>query len=132
LKAEWISFFLFALAAFVHIGFFVAESFLFQRSGGHRLFGVKESEVPAVRIWAFNQGFYNLFLALGTFVGLYFVLKMQIMLAGVLTGFCALSMIGAGIVLWWSAPRLRRFALLQITPPLLGLLFLYFHVARYL
>ncbi len=129
---EWISFVLFALAALIHIGFFIAESILFQRPGGHRIFGLKESDVLAVRPWAFNQGFYNLFLALGTLLGLYFVLKMQIMLAGVLTGFCAVSMIGAGLALWWSVPRLRRFALIQMLPPLLGLLFLYFHVSRYL
>ncbi len=128
MKPEWISFFFFFLAALIHVGFFVIESILFQKKDGYKIFKIQPEDHQKVKIWAFNQGFYNLFLAFGTFIGLALIFKKQIMLAGVLTSFCGLSMIGAGIVLWVSAPQLRRGALAQILPPLIGFVFLSFHV----
>ena len=129
---EWISFFFFAMAAVIHLGFFIFESILLHKPGGFRKLRITEQEFAVVRLWTFNQGFYNLFLALGMLLGLYFVLKLQVHLAGVMTGFCSISMIGAGIVLWFSAPHLRKFAILQALPPLLGLAFIFFHVSKYL
>lgn len=126
--AQWLSFFCFFIAALIHIGFFIIESFLFQRPGGHKFFKMPEQDHRAVKTWAFNQGFYNLFIAIGTFVGLAFIFQKQVMLAGVLVSFCGFSMIGAGGVLWLSAPHLRRGAYLQMIPPLLGFFFLMFHV----
>ena len=131
-EVEWISFFFFFVAAVMHLMFFVVESILFQRKGGHKVFKIKETDHEVVKIWAFNQGFYNLFLALGMFLGLYFVLQLKVVLAGALTGFCGVSMVGAGLALWFSAPHLRRAALIQLTPPLLGLLFVLGHVSKYL
>lgn len=128
---EWISFFFFALAALIHFGFFYVESVLFQKKGGHKVLKTKESDHEAVKLWAMNQGFYNLFLALGMILGLYFVLKLQVGLAGALTGFSAASMVGAGLVLWITAPHLKRAALVQILPPLLGLVLVFFHVTKY-
>ena len=69
-EVEWISFFFFFVAAAIHLMFFVIESILFQRKGGHKVFKIKETDHEAVKIWAFNQGFYNLFLSLGMFLGL--------------------------------------------------------------
>ncbi len=129
---QWISFGFFAFAGAIHIGFFVLESILFQRKGGHRIFRVSEANYPAVKVWALNQGFYNLFLALGIFFGLNLVLQKQVLIAGALTGFCGLSMIGAGIVLWFSSPQLKKAALLQALPPLVGFVFLYFHISGFL
>jgi putative membrane protein len=129
--AEWLSFIFFSFGGIVHLVLFIMESVLFQRKGGHRLFGTNEADYSAVKVWAFSQGFYNLFLALGTFVGLSFVLKKQVMLAGVLTGFCGLSMLVAGIVLWLTSPQLRKWAFAQAIPPLLGFLFLYFHITGF-
>jgi putative membrane protein len=58
------------LAAAIHIVVFVWETLLFQRPGVHQgVFGVPATDVPAVRLWAFNVGFYNLFLASGQIVG---------------------------------------------------------------
>ena len=128
MKVEWISFALFALAGFIHIYFFYLQSILFQKKDGYKYFKIQEKDHAAVKIWAFNQGFYNLFLAIGTFLGLYFIFQKQVMLAGVLTSFCGLSMIGAGLALWFSAPQLRRGALIQILPPTIGFIFLFFHV----
>lgn len=58
------------LCALIHILVFVWESFLFHRPGVHRgIFRIPTEDVPAVRLWSFNVGFYNLFLALGAIAG---------------------------------------------------------------
>ncbi len=64
----------FALAAAIlHILVFVWEALLFQRPGVHqRIFSVPRADVPAVRLWAFGVGFYNLFLGCGTIAGVIF------------------------------------------------------------
>ena len=125
---KWGSFIFFSLAGVVHVGFFLIESILLQKKVGQKILGISDSQHAAVKVWALNQGFYNLFLALGTFVGLSFVVKKRVLEAGILTGFCGLSMIAAGLVLGFTSPHLRKWALLQALPPLAGLLFLYFHI----
>ncbi|HEY7718018.1 MAG TPA: DUF1304 domain-containing protein [Pedococcus sp.] len=58
------------VVASVHVLAFVWESLLFQRPAVHRgVFGVRTADVPPVRLWAFNVGFYNLFLASGLVAG---------------------------------------------------------------
>jgi putative membrane protein len=131
MKAEWISFTFFLIAALVHIGFFVIESFLYQKADGYKYFKVTPEQHLATKVWAKNQGYYNLFLALGVLLGLYFIFKKQVMIAGVVTSYCGLFMIGAGVALWLTEPRMRRGALLQIVPPLLGFIFLFFHVSPF-
>lgn len=128
MKLAWVSFIFFAIAAIVHFSFFILESILFQKPNGYKLFKLKESDHEPVKIWALNQGFYNLFLALGMVVGLYFVIIGRRESAGVLVGFSGLSMIGAGIVLLFTSPNTRRGALLQILPPAIGFFFLLFHI----
>jgi putative membrane protein len=54
------------LAALVHVLVFVWEALLIRRPAVHQgVFGVPAADVPAVRLWAFGVGFYNLFLGLG-------------------------------------------------------------------
>jgi putative membrane protein len=54
------------VAAAIHILVFVFEALLIERPAIHLgVFGVPASDVPAVRLWAFGVGFYNLFLGLG-------------------------------------------------------------------
>lgn len=125
---KWVSYTFFALSAIIHIIFFVAESVLFQKPDGYKIFKLNQADHAAAKIWAFNQGFYNLFLAIGMIIGLYFVHQGRREAAGLLVSFCGLSMIGAGLVLFLSAPHLRRGAYAQILPPLLGFFFLIFHV----
>ncbi|MBJ2121509.1 DUF1304 domain-containing protein [Arthrobacter sp. MSA 4-2] len=58
------------IAAVIHLVVFVWEALLFEREGvHHRIFLLATADVPAVRLWAFGVGFYNLFLALGIIVG---------------------------------------------------------------
>lgn len=59
------------LAAALHIVVFVWEALAFQHPGVHqRIFFTPTADVPAIRLWAFGVGFYNLFLACGTIAGL--------------------------------------------------------------
>ncbi len=128
MKAEWISFFFFFLAALIHVGFFVFESILLQRPSAQSQLKLSESEFAKVKPWMFHQGFYNLFLAVGVFFGLALIFKKQVVAAGALTGFCGLCMTMAGLLLFIQQPNFRKWALLQFIPPVIGFFFLSFHV----
>ena len=59
------------IAMAIHAYFFLLESVWFMRPVVWSRFGLKSVEHAAiVRSFAFNQGFYNLFLAIGVLVGL--------------------------------------------------------------
>ena len=54
------------LAALIHLGIFVLESVLWSRPTTWRRFGVRsQHDADVLRPMAYNQGFYNVFLALG-------------------------------------------------------------------
>ena len=58
------------VAAAIHVWFFVLESVQFTRPTVFARFGIRSAEDAAiVRPMAFNQGFYNLFLAIGIVAG---------------------------------------------------------------
>jgi putative membrane protein len=100
------------LAALLHVLFFVFESVLFERPTVHARFRTRTQDVEAVRPWAYNQGFYNLFLAVGTLVGVALAFGPQdVGLALVLFG-CG-SMLGAALVLVSSDRRMARAAATQ-------------------
>lgn len=115
---KYISLGFFILASVLHILFFAIESILFQKPDGYKYFKMPEQDHRGAKLWAFNQGFYNLFFAFGMLAGVF--LQQEVLII-----FCALSMIGAGVVLWASASRLKRGALIQMLPPILGLAFLF-------
>ena len=108
------------LAALVHAYIFVLESLRWTAPSTRQTFGTSESEALATKDLAFNQGFYNLFLAVLAVVG------MAIAAAGhhgvgaalVLAG-CG-SMLLAGLVLLISSPKKAKAALVQLTFPLIA------------
>jgi putative membrane protein len=52
------------VVAVVHLLAFTWETLLFQRPGVHQgIFAIPTADVASVRLWAFNVGFYNLFIA---------------------------------------------------------------------
>ncbi|HEY0217854.1 MAG TPA: DUF1304 domain-containing protein, partial [Cellulomonas sp.] len=55
-----------ALAALVHVYIFRLESLTWTSERTRAVFGTTEAEAEATRALAFNQGFYNLFLAVVT------------------------------------------------------------------
>jgi putative membrane protein len=110
------------LAAAIDVWFFVLESLLFARPGVAARFGLTTPEqVAAVRPMAFNQGFYNLFLAVGIAAGVAQIAAGAEVAGRSIVLFACLCMVWAGIVLLVTSPRLARAALLQLAPPLLAI-----------
>ena len=110
-------------AALLHVYIWVLESFRWTEPATRRTFGVSETDAQVMESMAFNQGFYNLFLALTTIVGLALVGSQEavgtaLALAG--TG----SMLAAALVLVAHDRRMVRAALVQGTLPALTVLFL--------
>jgi putative membrane protein len=59
------------VAATAHTLAWAWESLLIERPFVHaRVFSTPASDIPAIRLWAFGLGFYNLFLAVGLVIGL--------------------------------------------------------------
>ncbi|NNC16384.1 DUF1304 domain-containing protein [Corallococcus exiguus] len=58
------------IAALIHVLFFVMESIVFSQPKVWKRFGLKsQADADVVKPMALNQGFYNLFLAVGVLVG---------------------------------------------------------------
>ncbi|MHA7305585.1 DUF1304 domain-containing protein [Arthrobacter sp. TMN-49] len=92
------------LAALIHVYIFVLESVRWTAPATRKTFGISEAEALATKELAFNQGFYNLFLAAVTVVGVGAVAAghESVGIALVLAG-CG-SMVLAGLVLLISSP----------------------------
>ena len=58
------------LAALLHVYIFVLESFRWTAPRTRAVFGTTAEEAQTTKMLAFNQGFYNLFLAVVTAVGI--------------------------------------------------------------
>lgn len=110
------------LAGLVHAYIFVLESLLWGRKKTNRIFGVSPEEAETNRTFAFNQGFYNVFLALGAVGGIGASRLLAHAWGDPITLFCCASMFGAAAVLGFSQPRLLRPALIQGTAPAFALL----------
>ena len=102
------------------------ESVFWGKPRINRVFGVSPAQAEQNRLFAFNQGYYNLFLAIAALTGVALTFTDQRVAATTLMIYSSLSMLGAGIVLVLSGKRLIRAALIQGAPPLVGLLFLVF------
>jgi len=103
-----------------HLMAFVFESLLWMRPEVYARFGLDLAGAEATRLIFFNQGFYNLFLALGCAAGLLLVSR-RAQVGRTLITFTCLSMTGAGLILACSAPEKLGAACLQGGPPLLAL-----------
>jgi putative membrane protein len=120
-----------AVAALIHVYIFILESVNWTKESTRRVFGVRSAEdAELMRPLAYNQGFYNLFLALGIAAGLIMVALVGVAQAGfAVTIYALLSMVLAAVVLITSNPKLARSALIQGAAPLLGLVFLILGIA---
>lgn len=115
-----------ALAALIHVYIFVLESMRWTRASTRRVFGVaSEEDARLMKPLAFNQGFYNLFLALGTVTGLVLLLTGAAAQAGLgVAAFALASMVLAATVLLASNAKMVRAAAIQGLAPLLALVLL--------
>ena len=104
------------VAAAIHTYIFVLESVTFE-SAGRRVFGVRDdAEARIVRRWAFNQGWYNLFLAVGAAVGALVLAFGDGHVGAALVLFACGSMAGAASVLAATDRALLRPAAIQGGP----------------
>jgi putative membrane protein len=119
------------VAGLLHVAVFAMESLLFTRPSVWSRFARNASEAAVLRPVMFNQGFYNLFLALGAIGGVVLVaLDGEECVPGrVLIAFCCASMVGAGLVLAVTGRRFWPAAALQAMPPAVALLALAAHAA---
>jgi putative membrane protein len=113
------------LAALLHVVFFVFESVLWSRPAVYRRFGVKSQEhADTTAPMAYNQGFYNLALALGVLVGVVLLsLDGDRLLVGkTLVVFGTGCMAMAGLVLASTGSKYLRAAAIQFVPAALALI----------
>ena len=108
------------LAALVHVYIFWLEALAFE-SAGRKVFGVSAQDAAIMKPWAYNQGFYNLFLAIGTGVGLA-VDESDRHAAIALVLFGTGSMVTAALVLIASDPGKARGAVVQGVFPAIALI----------
>jgi Predicted membrane protein len=121
-----------ALAALLHVYIFVMESIQWTQPRIWRRFGVTDqAAADTVKPMAYNQGFYNLFLAIGVVIGLALFWAGGPETAAEAAGrtlvlFSAGSMLAAALVLTTTGAGYLRAALIQGTLPLVGfVLFLF-------
>ena len=110
------------LAALLHVFIFTLESVLWETPPAQKVFGMGTDEAHATREMAFNQGFYNLFLAIQTIVGviLWAAGSTAAGVALVIAGIASMTL--AAVVLFVWSPDKRSAAVKQGTLPLLGLI----------
>ena len=88
------------IAAIFHVLFFLMESVFWMNPKVHKTFGMKNiDEAAQFKLSFFNQGFYNLFLAIG----------------------CCYCMLAASIVLFISKPGMLRGVFIQGLCPLVAI-----------
>ncbi|CAL8975945.1 hypothetical protein CELL_02182 [Cellulomonas sp. T2.31MG-18] len=110
-----------SLAALVHVYVFVLESLVWTGPRARATFGTTPDEAAATRALAFNQGFYNLFLVVEIALGVVLVAAGHTAVGTTLVLVGAGSMVAAGLVLLASDRSKARAALVQLVPPLLGI-----------
>lgn len=108
-----------ALAAAVHVYIFWLEALAFE-TVGRKAFGVSAEDAAIMKPWAYNQGFYNVFLAIGVVVGLGLTSGNRD--AGIaIIVFAISSMATAAAVLIGSDPSKARGAIVQGLFPAISL-----------
>jgi len=112
------------LAGLVHVYIFFLESVAWTSPRVRRIFGItSDTEAQATRAMAFNQGFYNLFLAIGAILGVVLAATGSEASGWTLVVFSTASMLGAAVVLAGTGRKYLNSAFVQGALPLIALLF---------
>ena len=112
------------LGALFHVYVFYLESIAWTRDRTRATFRTSEQEAAITKPLAFNQGFYNLLLAIIVVSGLIAFATDAPVVGATLVFAGAGSMVAAGVVLLLSNQDLARAALAQLVPPLLAVILL--------
>jgi putative membrane protein len=118
------------LAAVLHGYIFVMESFTWTSPRTRAVFGTTAEEAETTKLLAFNQGFYNLFLAVVTVVGVVASLAGATAVGAALVFAGVGPMLAAAVVLLVSAPDKARAAVTQGLLPLVAVLLLVVGLVR--
>ena len=106
--------------AVIHVYVFALETIMWGKPKTNRLFRQTDANAQILRQVMFNQGFYNLFLAIALLVGFFWSSKPGYELQGLtLTDYASLSILGAALILWLSEPKLIRAVTIQGLPAVL-------------
>jgi len=111
-----------AVAAMVHIFIFYLESIAWTSERARSTFGTSEEDAETTKGLAFNQGFYNLFLAISVIVGIVLTALGATVAGATLVFAGAGSMAAAALVLLISSPDKAGAALKQGVVPALGVI----------
>jgi putative membrane protein len=111
-----------ALAALLHVYIFVMESLTWTSARTRATFGTSAEEAAATKELAFNQGFYNLFLAIVSGVGIAALLSGHTAVGAALVFAGVGSMLAAALVLLVSSPDKARAAITQGVLPLIAVI----------
>lgn len=110
------------IAALIHGYIFWLESMAWTSPRTRGVFGLTEDQAHTTQAMAFNQGFYNLFLAVEVAAGIIAYAAGFPLIGAVLVFAGAASMVLAGVVLLASSRDKARAALIQLLPALIGLI----------
>ncbi|BCZ25189.1 DUF1304 domain-containing protein [Mycobacterium senriense] len=113
-----------ALAALLHVYIFVIESLTWTSERTRATFGTTPAEAETTKLLAFNQGFYNLFLAIVTGVGIAAVALGHTGIGAALIFAGVGSMAAAAVVLIASDRDKARAAATQGTFPAIAIVLL--------
>jgi putative membrane protein len=109
-----------ALAALLHVYIFVMESLTWTTPRTRAVFGTTAEEAETTKLLAFNQGFYNLFLAIVTGVGIAGIAMGHKPIGAALVFAGVGSMLAAAVVLLAASPDKARAAVTQGAFPLIA------------
>lgn len=109
-----------ALAALLHVYIFVMESLTWTSPRTRATFGTTPEEAETTKLLAFNQGFYNLFLAVVSVIGIIAVALGHTAVGAALIFAGVGSMLAAAVVLLASSPDKARAAVTQGAFPLVA------------
>ncbi|MGO2079946.1 DUF1304 domain-containing protein [Glutamicibacter arilaitensis] len=118
-----------SIAALLHVYIFSMESLTWTSKRTRAVFNATEEEAEATREMAFNQGFYNLFLALASLIGVLLVALGNLAIGATLIFAGTGSMLAAALVLAAGSPRKAALAVRQGLFPLLAVVLLGLGVA---
>jgi putative membrane protein len=112
------------LAALLHVYIFTMESLTWTTPRTRKTFGTTAEEAETTKLLALNQGFYNLFLAVVTVVGIVAIALGHNGIGAALVFAGVGSMLAAAVVLLASSPDKARAAVTQGAFPLVAVVLL--------
>lgn len=113
------------LSGLIHVLFFYMESIAWLEPNIYEAFQVATlADAEVLNVYVKNQGYYNLFLALGMFVGLATLARSQVV-AKTLIGYISAVMFGAAVVLLLTIPEMIVGVCLQGIPAAITLVALW-------